>query len=255
MVWFDVVWAWLTGKKEQDALTFEEFLALVGVTGEKPSANAGSVFRALVIGGEAAGLDKPHRLAMYLAQLSHESAGFVHDKEIWGPTPAQKRYDTRTDLGNTAAADGDGFLFRGRGPIQITGKSNYRQFTDWCLYLFKDDIHVPNFVVAPDLVNTDPWEGLVPLWYWTTRKLNKAADAGDFRRVTHLINGGYNGQKDRERRYTQIALRLLGFPSTREGILDFQRKAGLVVDGISGPATQTALWKELTLLKALNFAS
>lgn len=60
------------------------------------------------------GLDRLHRLVHCLAQLMHESGSFKWDQKIWGPTPAQARYDTRTDLGNTAAKDGDGYLYRGR---------------------------------------------------------------------------------------------------------------------------------------------
>lgn len=62
----------------------------------------------------------------------HESGDFRYDREIWGPTPAQQRYDTRTDLGNTPEKDGDGYLYRGRTGMQLTAKDNYRQFRDWC---------------------------------------------------------------------------------------------------------------------------
>ena len=81
-------------------------LALLAGTNEND--NMRSTLAGLQRGGVGAGLERPHRLAMYLGQLSHESAGWKYDREIWGPTEAQKRYDTRTDLGNTAAADGDG---------------------------------------------------------------------------------------------------------------------------------------------------
>src|SRR5690606_17393021 len=65
----------------------------------------------------------PTRLAAFLAQVGHESGGFVYAREIWGPTEAQKRYEGRKDLGNTQP--GDGSRFRGRGLIQITGRANY----------------------------------------------------------------------------------------------------------------------------------
>ena len=63
--------------------------------------NARSVIVSLERFGSKVGLDQPHRYVHYFAQLMHESGAFRYDKEIWGPTPAQKRYDTRTDLGNT----------------------------------------------------------------------------------------------------------------------------------------------------------
>ena len=131
-------------------------------------ANMNSVLIALDWFGPALGLDKPHRQAHLLAQLMHESGNFQFDQEIWGPTPAQARYDTRTDRGNTPEKDGDGYLYRGRAGIQITGKANYAAFRDWCR---KNKWSAPDFVAKPDLVNTDPWEGLVPLWYWSTRNL------------------------------------------------------------------------------------
>jgi putative chitinase len=97
----------------------------------KPNAdNMASILKALDAYGATVELNRPHRLAHFLAQVMHESADFRYDQEIWGPTPAQKRYDTRADLGNTPAKDGDGEKYKGRGPIQLTGKDNVRRFTD-----------------------------------------------------------------------------------------------------------------------------
>ena len=53
------------------------------------------------------------------------------DQEIWGQTPAQARHDTRTDLDNMAAQDGDSYLYRGRTAMQLAGKANYPDFRDW----------------------------------------------------------------------------------------------------------------------------
>ncbi|MCO6426345.1 hypothetical protein ACVMB3_004514 [Sinorhizobium meliloti] len=98
-----------------------------------------------------------------------------YDREIWGPMPAQQRYDTRTDLGNKPEKDGDGYLYLGRTGMQLTGKDNYRQFRNWCRAAGLD---CPDFVKNPDAVNTDPWEGLVPLFYWDTRDLYRWAEGG-----------------------------------------------------------------------------
>ncbi|EFO32144.1 gene 10 protein [Roseibium sp. TrichSKD4] len=211
---------------------------------KKQEANARSVLMALDVYGDHVGLEVPHRLAQYLAQISHESGGYHHDREIWGPTPAQKRYDTRTDLGNTPECDGDGLKYRGHTAIQITGKANTRQYRDWCRA--KIDPNAPDFVADPELMNTDPWEGLGPLWYWDTRKLNRFADRGDIKTITKRINGGYNGFKDRKRRYVRTALVLLDFDPTN--IKGFQEASALLVDGIAGPKTLAALHRALVKL-------
>lgn len=203
--------------------------------------NASSVLNALVLYGYKFGLNKPHREVQYFAQLMHETGEFRYDKEIWGPTPAQKRYDTRTDLGNTPAKDGDGEKYKGRGPIQITGKSNYAEFRDWCRKNFNGD--GPDFVKYPDKINTDPWEGLVPIWYWSSRNLNKYADIGDIETITKKINGGLNGYEDRVQLYERLALVKLGYSPNQLEV--FQKDHGLAVDGVPGPKTRAALHKAL----------
>jgi putative chitinase len=158
----------------------------------------------------------------------HESGDFRYDQEIWGSTPAQQRYDTRTDLGNTPERDGDGYLYRGRTGMQLTGKYNYRQFRDWCRAA---GLACPDFVEDPDAVNTDPWEGLVPLFYWDTRGLNRWADEGDAETITKNINGGKNGLAGRFDRLARISLVLLGYPPTTFG--SFRLISGLTSTGMS----------------------
>jgi putative chitinase len=199
-------------------------------------ANLNSVLKAMDQYGSIFGLDLPHRAVQYYAQIMHESGDFRFDREIWGPTPAQKRYDTRADLGNTPAADGDGKLYAGRTAVQITGKANYQEFYDWC---DGNNLSPPDFVAKPDLVNTDPWEGLAPLWYWDTRHLNRLADQGDIETITKKINGGINGLADRIGHYARLALVVLGYAP--EAVEQFQTKAGLTADGDVGPKTRAAL--------------
>ncbi|UIK04990.1 peptidoglycan-binding protein [Neorhizobium galegae] len=211
--------------------------------------NMNSVLVALDKFGLGLGLNRPHRVAHYLAQLMHESGAFRFDQEVWGPTPAQARYDTRTDLGNTPAADGDGYLYRGRAGIQITGKENYQAFRDWCR---QKGFNPPDFVAQPDLVNTDPWEGLVPLWYWSTRNLNAYADRNDIETITKKVNGGKNGLVDRIDYYGRISLVLLGYQPTEADIRRYQSERGLDVDGDVGPKTRAALHKDLLALSGAS---
>lgn len=206
--------------------------------------NAQSVIDALTIYGERFGLLQPHRLVQYLAQIMHESGGFAWDREIWGPTAAQKRYEGRKDLGNTQK--GDGSKYRGRGPIQVTGRANYREFSKWAKTF---DPTAPNFEAAPDKINSDPWEGLSPIWYWSTRDLNRYADRGDIENVTRKINGGLNGYADRLRNYDRLALAFLGYAVNE--MPKFQKAAGLKdVSGTSGPLTRAALHAALLKLTA-----
>lgn len=204
--------------------------------------------------GSQFGLDLPHRLAHYLAQLVHESGGYKYDREIWGNTPAQQRYDTRTDLGNTPAKDGDGKLYMGRTGIQLTGKANYTAFRDWVWRYI--DKQAPDFVKEPDAVNTDPWEGLVPIWFWsvgnsTGKSLNTYADENDLETITKKINGGKNGLSDRLDYYTRAALQLCGPGYTLVDLVKdvkaFQSIYGLEVDGDAGPRTRAKLHEVLAL--------
>lgn len=221
---------------------------LAAIAGRPVNANMRSTALGLAMAGVGAGLARPVRLAHFLGQLSHEGEGWAYDREIWGPTAAQARYDIRTDLGNTAARDGDGFLYRGRGPIQITGKANYARFGAWARAM---DPGAPDFVRDPDAVLSDPWEGLAPIWYWDRCGINRWADQGDLLAVTRAINGGTNGLADRRNRYVRASLVLLGFPAT--GVMAFQRAAGLAADGDPGPRTHDALHRAMTQALPVSF--
>lgn len=220
---------------------------LAAIAGRPVNDNMRSMVSGLRLAGNSAGLNRPARLTHYLGQTSHESMGWHYDREVWGPTAAQKRYEGRKDLGNTQP--GDGSRFRGRGGVQITGRANYAAFTKWARARSEA---APDFVSDPDAVNRDPWEGLGPIWYWddgnpTGKSLNVYADANNAEMVTRRINGGLNGYDDRLAKYTRAALVLLGYGPTE--VRRFQQDAGFTgkdVDGLAGPATRAALHRALT---------
>lgn len=134
-----------------------------------------------------------NRAAFFLAQMLHESGGLVYWHEIWGPTKQQEGYEGRKDLGNVHP--GDGFKFRGRGPIQITGRTNYAE----CGKALSVDL-----LAHPELLETPAYGFRSAAWFWTTRGLNAIADQGDFVEVTHRINGGATGLADRKARLATV---------------------------------------------------
>ncbi|AHY26852.1 lysin A, protease C39 domain [Mycobacterium phage ZoeJ] len=139
------------------------------------------------------------RIAMWGAQVGHESVGLKYMTELWGPTPAQQGYEGRVDLGNTQP--GDGYRFRGRGPIQVTGRRNYTVLSQWAHG--KGLVPTPTyFVDNPDELASDRYGFVGVTWYWTTqRPMNDAADARDLVRATQYINGGQTGIDNRRDRY------------------------------------------------------
>jgi putative chitinase len=131
-------------------------------------------------------INTPKRQAAFIAQVGHESGRLAYVKELWGPTPAQERYEGRADLGNTVK--GDGFRYRGRGLIQITGRANYAK----CALAMALDV-----VNQPELLEQPVYAALSAAWFWSVNGLNGLADLEDFERITRRINGGTNGLKDR----------------------------------------------------------
>ncbi|HSP97597.1 MAG TPA: glycoside hydrolase family 19 protein [Candidatus Dormibacteraeota bacterium] len=159
------------------------------------------------------GIDTPLRVAHFLAQVLHESGllRIVEENLNYSaeglrrvfpryftaaqaeryarqpPAIANRVYGGR--LGNGDEASGDGFRYRGRGLIQLTGKANYRAFADW---LGSDVVAAPERVAGECAVH-----GAV--FYWTLRSINEPADADDVREVTRRINGGFIGLPERIR--------------------------------------------------------
>ncbi|QIE86806.1 glycoside hydrolase family 19 protein [Pseudomonas nitroreducens] len=131
-------------------------------------------------------IDSPVRQAAFLAQVGHESGQLKWVKELWGPTAAQQKYEGRKALGNTQ--QGDGKRFMGRGLIQITGRENYRK-TGAALGV--------SLLDAPELLEQPEWAASSAAWWWANHGLNELADAGEFEKITRVINGGLNGQDDR----------------------------------------------------------
>ena len=145
----------------------------------------------------AANINTVRRAAMWAAQLGHESVGLRYMEEI----ASGAAYEWRKDLGNIYA--GDGVRFKGRGPIQLTGRANYRAFTKWANANGHSTI---DFEANPHKVSEPHWGFLAATYYWTVSRpdLNKAADAGDVLWASRLINGWVqtpNGLAGRQRRY------------------------------------------------------
>lgn len=99
---------------------------------------------------------------------------------------ANKVYASR--MGNRDEASGDGYRFRGRGCIQLTGHANYFHAGQAC---------GEDFVMNPDLVATPKYAAMTAGWFWSTHKLNQYADTRDFLMMTKKINGGIIGLDDR----------------------------------------------------------
>jgi len=133
-------------------------------------------------------LETPLRLAHFMGQCAHESGGFIYMEEI----ASGAAYEGRADLGNTQP--GDGKRYKGRGPIQLTGRANYRAFGR--------EVGI-DFESHPELVSHPSIGLLAAVRYWNSRNLNAKADADDLLGITRAINGGTNGLEDRKLRTRQ----------------------------------------------------
>ncbi len=186
----------------------------------------------------AHGIDTALRTAAFIAQLAHESGEFRWMEEIWGPTDAQRRYEPPSDLarrlGNTEV--GDGKRFKGRGPIQITGRFNYRTYGD---LLGIDLAAEPAKAATPEVAFATA--GL----YWQRNGLNELADARQFVTITKRINGGTNGLADRQMHYAR-ALAVLVAPVPRS--LPLPRGHEAIV-AASKPGVATKATKKLAVKK------
>lgn len=131
-------------------------------------------------------INTPLRQAHFLAQLGHESGAFRYTEEI----ASGSDYEGSKKLGNTEK--GDGVRFKGRGLIQITGRSNYKAYGD----SIGQDLTVDGNWTK---LATDPYLAVdCAGWFWETHNLNDLADQDDVIKVTKVINGGDNGLEDRK---------------------------------------------------------
>lgn len=133
-------------------------------------------------------ISTPARQAAFIAQIAHESGEFKYVREL----ASGAAYDTgrlAARLGNSPQADGDGQKYKGRGLIQITGRSNYIACSK---ALGLDLINKPELLEQP--INA----ARSAAWFWSVHGLNELADAGDFITITKRINGGTNGLADRK---------------------------------------------------------
>jgi putative chitinase len=169
-------------------------------------------------------IDTIQRIAAFIAQCSHESAGFTAIQEnlnyraeslmrVWPkyfPTIdianayahkpemiANRAYANR--MGNGDEMSGDGWKYCGRGLIQLTGKSNYKAFADSL------DMNINE---VPEYLATFEGAAQSACWFWENNNLNRFADSGDILGLTKAINGGTLGLEDRKAHY-QHAISIL----------------------------------------------
>ena len=137
-------------------------------------------------------INTPLRWAHYLAQIAHESGELRYTKEL-GNKDYFHRYDVgklKNMLGNLK--DGDGYKYRGRGLIQITGRANYQAYQN-SKYCTGDIMENPQLLELPLGATKSA------MWWWWKHDLNKLADSDSFLAITKTINGGTNGLESRRK--------------------------------------------------------
>lgn len=132
-----------------------------------------------------ANIDTGLRQAAFVAQVGLESGELRFMEEVWGPNAQQLRYDPPSTLAEKLGnmAEGDGYRFRGRGSIQLTGRANYTQAGK--------ALGLP-LLEEPELAASPRHAHRIAAWFWTRERLNGLADKGTpeaFARITSRING------------------------------------------------------------------
>jgi putative chitinase len=231
-------------------------------------------------------INTPNRIAGFVAQCAHESNNFNSLEEnlnyseasllkvfarYFGPAPKRNAAEYAKNpekIANYVYMDefrvskmgnvkpGDGWLFRGRGLKQLTGRENYTNFGKSVGMTAEE---------AAVYVATEKGAIESACWFWNTKKLNAVADAGDIVKMTKIINGGDIGLADRKKRYEAAIAILSGgkvssapvlrvvssggldlntpltVGSTGATVKALQEKLGLVVDGTYGLGTRRAV--------------
>lgn len=136
------------------------------------------------------------RCCAFLSHGAHETGGFQFLKEIGGDKYFEK-YEPGTKIGDALGNKkiGDGLKYKGRGLLQITGRSNYKKYGD----LIGLDL-----IESPDLLLNIDNAVHVSCEFWKQKKLNDLADRGDMVGMTKKINGGLNGLADRDANYLTL---------------------------------------------------
>lgn len=230
-------------------------------------------------------IDTVERVAGYISQCQHESNDFTVLQEnlnySWqGLRRTFPRYFKTDDeaqkfhrqperianrvyanrMNNGDEASGDGWRFRGRGVIQITGRFNY---TECSRYLFND----LRLVEDPDLLREPMYAVLSACWFWDRNKLNEICDRRDVVLLSRRINGGTIGLDDRIKKWEralavladpkpQVPSRVLRRGMQGEDVKVLQERLGLQADGIFGPMTEQRLrqWQSSNRLTADGIA-
>ncbi|HDL5096297.1 TPA: glycoside hydrolase family 19 protein, partial [Pseudomonas aeruginosa] len=160
-------------------------------------------------------INTPERVAMFLAQVGHESQSLKRLVEnlnysaegllkTWPKrfAPVEARQYARQPerianrvyanrMGNGSPDTGDGYRYRGRGLIMITGHDNYAEAAR--------ALALP-LVAQPELLEQRTWAAIAAAWWWKSRSLNELADQGRFEKITLRINGSFTGAEDRKAR-------------------------------------------------------
>jgi putative chitinase len=172
------------------------------------------------------GINTKERLVAFLSQIGHESGGLLYTREIADGSA----YEGRKDLGNVNV--GDGKKFRGRGLIQITGRSNYQGFKN---AYGVDVVNNPDLLGGQYATNSTQQQLenslLASIWFWNRANLNNLADKYDLTKsinekqnydtitkITKIINGGLNGLSDRINKFEQ------GRKYLQTVVIDFTKK-------------------------------